>query len=314
MARRNVSASGTVNLNDVIADFFKMPEFALIRSRHPEVLFESRLDEALFNIKGAAMPLTKTLMNLLSNAAESISGKGTVTITTQNRYVDVSLPGYENTREGEYAVLTVTDTGSGIAPADLEKIFEPFYTRKVMGRSGTGLGLAVVWGTVKDHGGYIDVRTEEKKGTSFILYFPVTRDALSKGDPSISPDAYQGRGESILVVDDVAEQRLLASRILGELNYRVDTATSGEAAVEYLRTGRADLVVLDMIMEPGIDGLETFRRILEIRPKQKAIIVSGFARTEAVRQAQGLGMGEFVRKPYVIERLGMAVRRELDRG
>ncbi|NPU84349.1 MAG: PAS domain S-box protein [Syntrophaceae bacterium] len=313
MARRGVSVSETVNLNRIAADAFKTPEFELVKTHHPDVLFQSHMEKDLFNIKGSPVHLSKSIMNLLSNAAESIHGKGVVTITTENRYVDVAIPGYENTREGEYVVLTVTDTGSGISPADMERIFEPFYTKKVMGRSGTGLGLAVVWGTVKDHGGYIDVRTEEDKGSSFVLYFPVTREALSKTDQALSESEYRGRGESILIVDDVEEQRSLAAVILEGLSYRVASAASGEEAVEYLRTNKADLIVLDMIMDPGIDGLETYCRILEIRPRQKAIIVSGFARTERVKMAQAMGAGEYVMKPYVIERLGMAVRKELDK-
>jgi two-component system, cell cycle sensor histidine kinase and response regulator CckA len=313
MARRGVSVSETVYLNRIVSDFLKSPEFELINLHHPDVLFRSQFETGLFNIKGSPVHLYKTIMNLLSNAAESISGAGEVSITTENRYVDVPIPGYENTQEGEYVVLTVSDTGSGISPADLERIFEPFYTKKVMGRSGTGLGLAVVWGTVKDHGGYIDVRSEENKGSTFTLYFPASREALSKRDQDLFPDSYQGRGESILVVDDIEEQRLLAATILEDLNYRVATAASGKDAVEYLRANKADLIVLDMIMEPGIDGLETYRRILEIQPRQKAIIVSGFAKTDRVGAAQELGAGEYVKKPYVIGKLGIAVRKELDR-
>jgi len=313
MARRGVSVSETINMNRIVSDFFKSPEFERITQHHPDVLFRSQLEADLFNIKGSPVHLFKTIMNLLANAAESISGAGEVTITTENRYVDAPIPGYEDTQEGEYAVLTVADTGAGIAPADLERIFEPFYTKKVMGRSGTGLGLAVVWGTVKDHGGYIDVLSKENKGSAFTLYFPATREDLSKGEQDLSPDEYHGRGESILIVDDVEAQRMLAATILEGLNYRVATAASGEDAVAYLRVNKADLVVLDMIMAPGIDGLETYRRILEIRPRQKAIIVSGFAKTDRVGAAQKLGAGEYVKKPYVIEKLGIAVRKELDR-
>jgi CheY-like chemotaxis protein len=314
MARRGVSVSETVNLNQIVADCFKTPEFELMKARHPDVLFRCQTEKDLFNIKGSPVHLSKSIMNLLSNAAEAIQGEGTVTIATENRYVDAAIPGYEDTQEGEYVVLTVTDTGSGIAPEDMGRLFEPFYTKKVMGRSGTGLGLAVVWGTVKDHSGYIDVRTELNKGTSFVLFFPVTRDALSKTDQALAESEYRGKGESILIVDDVEEQRLLAATILEGLNYRVALASSGEEALEHLRATKADLVVLDMIMDPGIDGLETYRRILEIRPQQKAIIVSGFAKTERVSKAQELGAGEYVKKPYNIERLGMAVRGELDRG
>jgi CheY-like chemotaxis protein len=313
MARRGVSISEAVNLNQIVADCFKTPEFELVKSRHPDVLFRSQVAKDLLNIKGSPVHLSKTIMNLLLNAAESIRGTGMVTITTENRYVDVTIPGYENTQEGDYVVMTVTDTGKGISPADMGRIFEPFYTKKIMGRSGTGLGLAVVWGTIKDHGGYIDVRSEENEGSAFTLYFPVSREASSKQDMDFSPDSYQGRGENILIVDDVEAQRSLAATILENLNYRVATAMSGEAAVEYLRTNNADLIVLDMIMDPGIDGLETYRRILEIQPMQKAIIVSGFAKTDRVSKAQELGAGEYVKKPYVIGKLGIAVRKELDR-
>ena len=168
-------------------------------------------------------------------------------------------------------VLTVSDNGKGISTKDLGKIFEPFYTKKVMGRSGTGLGLAVVWGTVKDHDGYIDVQSEEGKGSTFTLYFPGYPGGDRRRDQKgVSPESYMGRGESILVVDDVKEQRELATTMLSRLGYQVNAVSSGEEAVAYLKTNRVDLLVLDMIMDPGMDGLETYRRVLEINPKQKA--------------------------------------------
>jgi len=192
-------------------------------------------------------------------------------------------------------------------------IFEPFYTKKVMGRSGTGLGLAVVWGTVKDHHGYINVESEEGKETTFTLYFPVTREELTPEEVAVSASEYMGNGESILVVDDVREQRDLASTMLAKLNYRVSSVSSGEEAVKYVQEHTVDLVVLDMIMDPGLDGLDTYLKILEIHPHQKAIIVSGFAETERVTKAQELGAGAYVKKPYVLEKLGLAVKKELDR-
>jgi CheY-like chemotaxis protein len=216
-------------------------------------------------------------------------------------------------QEGDYAVLMVSDTGSGISTEDIDKIFEPFYTKKVMGRSGTGLGLAVVWGTVKDHNGYIDVHSEEGKGTTFTLYFPVTREEKAEDRKAAPPESYIGRGETILVVDDSSEQRDLALTMLGGLGYRASAVSGGEEAIAYLQSNRADLLVLDMIMDPGIDGLETYQRILKIHPAQKAVIVSGFSQTERVKKAQELGAGAYVRKPYILERLGLAVRKELDR-
>ncbi len=313
LARRGVTVSEVVNLNDVISDCFKTPEFEKLKAYHPQVNFKNRLDQDLMNVKGSPVHLSKTIMNLLFNAAEAISDHGEVTIRVENRYLDKPIRGYDDIREGDYVVLRVSDNGKGISSKDIGKIFEPFYTKKVMGRSGTGLGLAVVWGTVKDHGGYIDVRSEEGKGSTFTLYFPVTREEKTKGQPSISPDLYQGRGESILVVDDVKEQRELAATMLSRLGYRVNAVSSGEEAVTHLKTNRVDLLVLDMIMDPGMDGLETYQRALEINPKHRAVIVSGFSETDRVKKAQDLGAGAYVRKPYILEKIGLAVRRELDR-
>jgi CheY-like chemotaxis protein len=252
-------------------------------------------------------------MNLISNASEAISDRGEVTIQTKNLYIDTPIIGYDEVQQGDYVVLTVSDNGMGISSKDIEKIFEPFYTKKVMGRSGTGLGLAVVWGTVKDHKGYIDVQSEEGKGTTFSLYFPVTREELFEDQISISVSEYIGNGESILVVDDIEVQRELAVQMLKKLNYTVATVSSGEEAAEYLKKNKVDLIVLDMIMDPGIDGLETYERILEINPKQRAIIVSGFAETERVKKAHELGAGTYVRKPYILEKIGLAIRKELDK-
>ena len=313
LTRRGVLVSETVNLNRIIADFLQTPEFEGIKSHHPGVQFKTSLDAELLNLKGSPIHLSKTVMNLLSNGAEAISVSGDVLIGTENRYVDKPIHGYDTTQEGEYAVLTVSDTGSGIPSADIGRIFEPFYTKKVMGRSGTGLGLAVVWGTVKDHDGYIDVESKEKKGTTFTLYFPVTREALAKIEQAVPQSEYMGRGEHILVVDDVEGQRLLASAMLEGLGYKVDSVASGEQAIEFVKEQPVDLLILDMIMDPGIDGLETYRRILEVRNDQKAIIVSGFAMTERVRRTQEFGAGAYVKKPYLLEKIGIAVRSELDK-
>jgi two-component system cell cycle sensor histidine kinase/response regulator CckA len=122
-----------------------------------------------------------------------------------------------------------------------------------------------------------------------------------------------GRGETILIVDDVAEQRNIATLMLNKLGYSVNAAPSGEKAVEYIKNKTADLIVLDMIMDPGIDGLETYKKIIECRPHQKAVIASGFSETWRVKEAQRLGAGEYVKKPYTIEKIGQAVAAELAR-
>jgi len=313
MARRGVTVSEVVDFNKVIFDYLRTPEFEALKSHHPNVKVWTELEEGLLNIKGSPVHLSKTIMNLVSNAAEAISDQGDLTIRLENRYLDRPIRGFDDLKEGDYVVLTVSDSGRGISSQDIGKIFEPFYTKKVMGKSGTGLGLAVVWGTVKDHNGYIDVQSDEGTGSTFTLYFPVAREELTPVKETVSPSMYLGRGESILVVDDVQEQRELAVSMLGRLGYQVEAVSGGEEAIDYLKDKKVDLVVLDMIMDPGIDGMETYRRILEIHPKQKAIIVSGFSETDRVKKSLEMGAGLFVRKPYILEKIGLAVKEELDR-
>jgi CheY-like chemotaxis protein len=265
------------------------------------------------NIKGSAVHLRKTLMNLVSNAAEAQPDGGEVIIRTRNQYMDTPLQGYDHVNEGDYVVLEISDRGTGIEPQDLERIFEPFYSKKVMGRSGTGLGMAVVWGTVQDHHGYINVRSTPGIGTIFHLYFPVTRELNPQEPGVVLPADFMGSGQTILVVDDVAEQRRIATQILTRLNYKTHAVSSGEAAVEYLRHTPADILILDMIMDPGMDGLDTYTRILEFMPAQKAVIASGYAENERVKQAQALGAGPYIKKPYTIDKLGQAIHLELNR-
>jgi PAS domain S-box-containing protein len=315
LARRGVVATEVVNLNDIISEHLKSPEHERLKSFHPNVQPKTRLEGELLNILGSPVHLSKTVMNLVSNAAEAMPYGGEISISTENRYIDRPIRGYDHIDEGDYVILTVSDIGTGISPEDMERIFEPFYTKKVMGRSGTGLGMAVVWGTVKDHKGYIDVKSAKGKGTVVTIYFPVSRKELDKEKFGLSIEdyMYMGKGESVLIVDDVAEQRDIASRILNKLHYSVTTVSSGEEAIDYLKDNSANLLLLDMIMEPGIDGYETYKRVLEYHPNQKAIIVSGFSETKRVKAAQRLGAGTYVKKPYLLERIGLAVRKELDK-
>jgi CheY-like chemotaxis protein len=310
LARRGVAATEVVNLNDIITDYLSSPEHESLKTNCPGAEFEINLETHLMNVQGSPVHLSKSIMNLVVNATESLCEAGTVTISTKNEYLDQPIHGYDAVREGDYVVLTVADDGVGIAQEDLEKIFEPFYTKKAMGRSGTGLGMAVVWGTVKDHDGYLDISSTGGRGTTFKLYFPVTRRQVKK-EESVSIEAYRGHGETILVVDDVLQQREIASALLTKLGYRVEVVSSGEDAVEYIRTRAADLMVLDMIMDPGWDGLATYRRVLELCPAQKAVITSGFSETDRVREAQKLGAGSYVKKPYTLEKIGLAVKNAL---
>jgi CheY-like chemotaxis protein len=239
---------------------------------------------------------------------------GRVCLTTENRFLDHPLRGYDHVKPGEYVTLTVADTGAGISPEDRERIFEPFYTKKVMGRSGTGLGMAVVWGTVKDHQGYILVESEVGQGSSMVLYLPASRRELPAQEKAPGVAHYAGRGETILVVDDLPEQTTLVSKMLERLGYRVHAVQSGEAAVEHLKAGAADLVILDMIMDPGMDGLDTYRLIHSMRPKLRVIITSGYSETNRVREALRLGAGPYIKKPFRLETLARIVHEALAPG
>ena len=314
IVRRGVPISKALNLNKVVNECVASPEIASIKRYHPDVDLEVRLGQDLQNILGSHFHLMKTIINLVSNAAEAMTGGGKILIETRNLEINETIHGYEVIKPGEYAVLAVSDTGTGISAEDKEKIFEPFYTKKTMGKSGTGLGMTVVWNTIKDHKGFIDIESVEGMGTTFTLYFPITNKALDKPKYQLPISKYTGNGESILVVDDVEDQREIASSILTMLGYSVVTASSGEEAVKYLKDHSSDLVMLDMIMSPGMDGYTTYKKILELRPEQKAIVVSGYAETDDVIKTIKLGAGPYIKKPYLIEKIGLAVRSELDRG
>jgi len=313
LARRAVMATEVTNLNQIVASYLRSPELERLKEFHPNVTITSDLEIHLLNIMGSPVHLSKTVMNLVTNAAEAMPKGGTIFIATHNKYIDSPIRGYDDIKEGDYAILTVSDTGIGISSEDIQRIFEPFYTKKVMGRSGTGLGMAVVWGTVKDHKGHIDIQSTPGQGTTITLYFPVTRKEIRGQEEALPIEEYMGKGASIVVVDDVEEQREIASRILKKLGYAVTAVASGEEAVEYMKNNSADLLVLDMIMDPGIDGLTTYRKILELHPAQKAIIASGFSETERVKEVQRLGAGTYVKKPYTMEKIGLAVKEELEK-
>ena len=313
IARGVAISKETSNLNIIVEEYLATNEHRQIQQTHSFVTFNTELDPDLLNVSCSKIHIIKALMNLVINASESTKGSlCTVTISTMNRYLDEPLKGYEQVRLGEYAVLSVSDDGHGIASKDLDRIFEPFYTKKKMGRSGSGLGLAVVWNTVQDHKGYKDVKSSEK-GTVFELYFPAERTAIAVGEKPVSLKDYIGNKEKILVVDDEAQQRDIAFRLLTELNYQATTVSSGELAISHIKRESFDLIVLDMVMPEGINGRETYEAIIKIRPGQKAVIASGYAKTKEVKAAQMLGAGKYLKKPYVLEKLGMAIKEELEK-
>jgi len=194
LARRGVETTEVVNLNSIVSEYLHSPEHARLELNHPDTKIETNLDPNLLNVLGSPVHLSKTVMNIVSNAAEAMLDGGKIVITTENRHMDKNKYGFDEIDKGDYATLIIEDTGIGISPEDIERIFEPFYTKKTMGRSGTGLGMAVVWGTVKDHRGYIDIRSTEGKGTEITLYFPVTRKVFSQEAEMASIQDFMGKG------------------------------------------------------------------------------------------------------------------------
>ncbi|MBN2008969.1 response regulator [candidate division KSB1 bacterium] len=311
LARRGLVNTHILNLNNIVNDFLKSPEFKQLASHYSRIALETKLNNDLLSISGSEIHLMKLVMNLVANAMEAMKHGGCLQISTANVYIDKTEGYYEVLPRGEYVTLALTDNGEGIAPKDLNRIFEPFYTTKVMGKSGSGLGLAIVWGTVKDHRGYIDVQSALGEGTTFTLYFPASREQSIDLKSKMTIDELKGNREIILVIDDDELQRNLCAAMLEKLNYHAITVESGERALELLKTQRVNLLVLDMIMNGGIDGCETYEQIIRLHPAQKAIIASGYNESDRVKKIQAMGAGEYIKKPYTLEMFGMAIRREL---
>ena len=310
VARGVAVAKEAISLRAVVEEYLRSPEFRMVEHYHPGIVVRAELAEECAPILGSRSHLRKVVMNLVSNAFEASTPPGEVRITLGNVRIDSRGDHGGELEEGDYLQLRVIDDGQGISGEDLEKIFEPFYSKKVMGRSGTGLGLTVVWNVVQDHHGSIAVVSSEQ-GTEFTLHFPVTSERERGRRPTVDLALLRGRGEKVLVVDDVATQRLITSGIVEKLGYQVETVPSGEAAIDYLRRQPVDLVILDMIMSPGINGRVTYERIVAIYPGQRAIIVSGYAETEEVKETLRLGAGRFLKKPLLIHDLAEAMHAEL---
>ena len=310
IARGVAAVKENVCLNTLILDYLDAPEQGKLRSTFPRISFETKLEAHLWTTACSTIHIQKCLMNLINNGAEAFPADafGTIVIASRNVALQQPLPGFPHLTNGRYAVLTVADNGMGIRPGDLEHIFEPFYTKKAMGRSGTGLGLTVVWSTMQDHLGAVTVASSPEGGTTFSLYLPATNEGLTAPPSAAALADLQGHGERILIVDDEPQQRDIAAQILAKLEYSGETVASGEEAIEFLKEHAIDLVILDMIMEPGLNGRRTYEAILASHPRQRAIIASGFADSEEVAKLQALGAGQYVKKPYTIEELGNAVQ------
>jgi CheY-like chemotaxis protein len=251
-------------------------------------------------------------MNLINNGMEAMPDGGKIKISCSRTTLDEPYKGYEEIPAGEYTCLKVTDEGTGIPANAFTMIFEPFYTNKPTRTKGTGLGMTIIWATVKDHKGFVDISSKEHRGTTFTLYLPATNNAFTGPQQQATAPATTGN-ETILLVDDLEEQLIIGTYILNNLGYKVVTAKESEEALTILTNQTIDLVILDMIMPGQLDGLETYQEILKLCPKQKTIIASGYSESERVKEMQELGAGSYIQKPYSMDELAQAVRKELDR-
>ena len=311
VARGATSAREVHNLNSLIQEYLDSPECNKLKSLHPKITFQHQVEAAQSNILCSSVHVKKSLMNLVINAAEAIVDDGTVVVSTRNQYIDNGAVGKHKIKVGEYVIISVRDTGSGISSADLEHIFEPFYTKKTMGRSGTGLGLAVVWNTMEDHAGRILVESSDK-GTCFQLYFPISEEKRATEQAENDTTAkLTGNNEYILVVDDEPQLRDIGCQMLESLGYRADSVSSGELAIEFLKENTVDLILIDMLMEPGMNGRQTYAEILKLYPGQKAVIATGFSGSDDVKATLQLGAGGFIKKPYSRDQLRRAVKEAL---
>ena len=308
VARGIASLHEVVAINDLVETYIKSPEYKIQESYYPKISVQLELRDDLPMCKCSPVHIQKVLMNLVNNAFEAIEINGTILISTFIQIIESGASKASLLDAGEYIVLQISDSGTGIPEETLQHIFEPFYTKKVMGRSGTGLGLAVVWSTMQEHRGTIDV-TSDENGTVFSCFFPITAENRVQ-EKDEKQENLKGTA-SILVVDDERVQRDICSTILIKLGYKVYTVNSGEEAVTFLEKKSVDLLVLDMLMDPGMNGKQTYEAVSCLNSTQKAIIVSGFSKDDEVQAALGLGISHYLKKPYSIEQLGLVVKQAL---
>jgi two-component system, cell cycle sensor histidine kinase and response regulator CckA len=317
---RGVAASTEIlSLNKLIQSYMQSPDFTELANKRSDVTIQTQLDPELKNVNCSPIQVRKCLMNIINNGIEAIQGKGSLTITTVNDYCSLPINSLSpelssnknpSLQKRMFSKVIIVDSGEGIDADEMNHIFEPFYSTKVMGRSGTGLGLTIVWNTMQEHDGTVQVESNPN-GTTFELFFPSLDSEITEQTKEKQWQNYAGSGEIILVVDDEPRQREILKSLLTSLKYEVVTVASGEEAEEYLTHNKAHLVVLDMIMSPGQNGRTTYENIVKDNPEQKAIIASGFAKDNDVQATLALGASEYVAKPYTIEQIGNAIYKTL---
>jgi CheY-like chemotaxis protein len=290
-ARKGLEQPKVLDLNALIQAELDL----LVRTSRQRFIFDVDLEEGLPAIVGEPSILGSAFMNLCVNAFDAMPKGGTLNIRTRS--------------EGGQVELLVADTGEGIPPELLSRVTDPFFTTKPAGR-GTGLGLAMVYGAMKAHGGFLDIKSLVGKGTQITLRFPsVTETAAGEASPSTGRIP-SGERLHILLVDDDELIRSTLPQMLEQLGHRVETASSGLEAIRRLDAGlAADLVILDHNM-PGMSGAETLPRIIQLRPEARIILATGFLDTELKLLLVGFPSVQTLQKPFSMEELRQAVQGE----
>ena len=267
----------------------------------------------LWNINADPVQIEQILLNLGTNAADSMPDGGKFLIETENVYLDDDYVQHHlGAKPGPYVLLTASDTGHGMDGETVEKIFEPFFTTKEIGK-GTGLGLASVYGIINSHGGFINCYSEIGQGTTFKIYLPAIEHVDTDESTNLVDNAPRGGTETILLVDDEEPIRNFATQALKEFGYTVLTASSGEAAIETYSTNPhgIDLVITDIGM-PGMGGHRCFQELIRINPAAKIIIASGYSIDGPIKKTLEAGAAGYVGKPYRLTDLLDKVRAVLD--
>ncbi len=309
-SRKAQSALRQMDLNHSIRMACRMLE----RTIPKMIRIELKLDKSLKYINADAVQIEQIVMNLGINARDAIPEGGRLILETRNVYLDESYcMTHVGSVAGEYVQMRITDTGCGMDAWVLEHIFEPFFTTKETGK-GTGLGLAMVYGIVKNHGGYIHCSSQPGEGTCFEIYFPTLQAVAAERTEKQTPDHHvAGGNEKILLVDDEITILEVVKDMLDRFGYATLTAKSGEEAIEIFesRKGPIDLVVLDLNM-PGIGGHKCLEELLKLDTAVKVIIASGYSADKKVRETLRAGAAGFIHKPYKYEDMLQKVREVLD--
>ncbi|MFC1734001.1 PAS domain S-box protein, partial [candidate division KSB1 bacterium] len=313
IARGEITIPESLNINDMIFECIKSPEIRQLLEENSGITVDTQLEPFLYSASLSKVKITKILNNVIINAIDAMPEGGRLLLSTANKHLEEPLKSFDDILPGDYVVLSVSDTGIGIPEENIPYIFDPYFTKKVLGRSGSGIGLTIVWNILKDYNGFIDVKSEAGIGTVFHLYFPSSEKIIREDDKSLDLAEFLGKGESVLVVDDEEIQREVCLDMLKKLNYTAAAVPSGEEAIEYVKKSGVDILVLDMILGTDLDGLDTFREIKKTYPDQKAIIITGYSASERIKEAQEIGAGELVSKPCTMRQMGTALRNELDR-